>query len=490
MSGDQHERIHRYLMDLMDASDRVLFVADLKSDAALRALYLQHVSLDIALEGKAALVDGCRFHEEARRTVTGLSWKERLGRDWRRVALGMAALFMVVMFLVSGGGWGRVVQVGDGAEIRSAAAARVAQVGERLKSGERVHSLGAGGIQLSVTGLGRIELGPNTEVGCSPRERLLEVARGFVEIDADRQRRDRPWRQRTPQAETSVIGTRFALAASEWRTALRVTEGLVCLKNLVSGETEAVVGGSRAFVQGSELVEARGSRSGSVLILTSRSAPAGDFVGTGDVEQRVRAVKMLGLIAERLVVARLWGLGFRVEVRHFNEVQKSDLQGRALVVVSMMADGAGVSALDRIGLAGETVPVLCLDPAGYRPLRMVGDDGSSWGYAEDSLDVMVLDREHVLNRSVKTSGMGFLGSWRGWGAPNVDGCVVHAALALRMERAVWFSYGRGRPMIGMVAPERRVGLFLEPHSITVAASNLWRALEASVDWAVSEVDGE
>jgi hypothetical protein len=203
------------------------------------------------------------------------------------------------------------------------------------------------------------------------------------------------------------------------------------------------------------------------------------------LEQRVKAVKMLGLIAERLVVARLWGLGFRVEVRHFDEVQKHDLEDRALVVVSMMADGAGESGLKRIGLVRERVPVICLDAEGYRPLGMVADDGSGWGYVDDGLDAMVMDRGHVLNRSMRASGMGLLGSVKGWGCP-LDGGVVHAALAQRADRAVWFSFDKGSAMSGIAAPDRRVGLFLEPHSITVPDSPLWHALDASVDWAVSE----
>jgi hypothetical protein len=486
MSENPHERIHRYLMDLMDASERPLFIFDLKRDAELRSLYLHHVNLDIALEGKAALGAGESSDAGIRRTLSEGVRTERWIGDWRRVALGIAAVFVVGFLLLSGGGWGRVMHVGEGAEIRSGRAARIARAGEVLKAGERVHSQGKGGVRLSVKGLGRVELGPHTSVGCLPRERVLEVERGFVEVDADRQPMNRPWRQRTPHAETSVMGTRFALASSEGRTALRVSEGSVRLKNLVSGETESVVGGRRAFVEGGELVGARESRLGSVLLLTSRTAPSGDFVGTGDLEQRVKAVKMLGLIAERLVVARLWGLGFRVEVRHFDEVQKHDLEDRALVVVSMMADGAGQSGLKRIGLVRERVPVICLDAEGYRPLGMVADDGSGWGYADDGLDAMVMDRDHALNRSMRTSGMGLLGSVKGWGLPNLDGGVVHAALAQRADRAVWFSFDKGSAMSGIAAPDRRVGLFLEPHSITVPDSPLWHALDASVDWAVSE----
>lgn len=490
MSDETHKKIHRYLMDLMDLSERQSFISEIKADAELRELYLHHVNLDIAIEGRSALFEGVPSLVEERSTVILAAMPERRRWEWRQVAVGVAALLVFGMWLAMDGGWGRVLSLGEGAEIYSGAESRVARVGEVLKSGDRVHSRGAGGIHLSVRGLGRVELGPNTSVGCLVKERLLEVGRGFVEVDAERQAKDRPWRQRTPHAETSVVGTRFALAASEGRTALRVSEGSVRLKNLVSGAMESVAGGSRAFVQGPELVGARGSRSGSVLILTSRSAPSGDFVGSGDLGQRVKAVKMLGLIAERLVVARLWELGFRVEVRHFDEVQRTDLKGRALVVVSMMADGAGESALKRIGLEREAVPLICLDAEGYRPLGMVADDGSGWGYSDDSLDVVVTERDHALNRSLRVAGMGFLGSVKGWGIPHAEGCIVHAALAQRADRAVWFSFDKGRPMSGMVAPERRVGLFLEPHSMTVPSSNLWRALDASVDWAVSEVGDE
>lgn len=490
MSGNRDERIHRFLMDLMEDADRDAFLTDLKADVELRELYLHHVNLEIGLEGRAALFDGGGLCDGFLRESAESSQMMRKTFDWRVVAAGLAALLLVGIWLATDGGWGRVVHLGDGAEIESGGAARRARAGEVLKSGDRIRSLGKGGTKLAVRGLGRVELGPNSGVGCLPKERLLEVGKGFVEVDAERQPPERPWRQRTAEAETSVVGTRFALASGEGRTALRVSEGAVQLKNLASGEIESVEGGTRAFVQGTKLVGARESRSGSVLILTSRSAPAGDFVGTGDLGQRVKAVKMLGLIAERLLVARLWELGLRVEVKHFDEVQLGDLRDRALVVISMMADGAGLSALERVGLEREAVPVICLDAEGYRPLRMVADDGAGWGYVDDSLDVVVADREHPLNRSLRALGMGFLGSVKAWGVPISGGCAVHATLAQSVDRAVWFSYDKGRPMNGMAAPARRVGLFMEPHSLTVPASHLWRAFEDSVDWAISEVADE
>ncbi len=486
MSDSAHDLIQRYMSGWMEEEERQAFLEALRTDGELRALYLHYANLDIALEGKAGLsqLGASRLVAAGRRSGEG--WLRRVRRHGVSIAAVAAAL--VVWFLVGSGGWGRVIGSGEGVEVQSRDGLRVARSGEVLRRGDEVRSLGAGGGKIEVKGLGLVGLGPDTVVRCRPRERVLDIERGFVEIEALRQPKDRPWRQRTTNAETAVIGTRFALAAKDGRTALRVSEGSVRLTNLSSGESESVEGGNRAFVRGGDPFEVRGSRTGSVLVLTSRTAPAGDFVGAGDLKQRVRALKMLGLIAERLVVSRLWQLGFRVEVRHFDEVRLDDLHDRALVVVSMMADGAGEGAIRRLSAAGLDVPMICLDPDGYRFLGMVGDDGGTSGFTDDASDSMAIEGDHVLNGVLKGSVMGLTGALKGWGRP-MGGGVVHASLGGQPGRAVWFSYEKGSEMATGAAPARRVGIFLDPHGITLPTNNMWRAFDESVDWAVAEVGG-
>ncbi|MDX1563767.1 MAG: LamG-like jellyroll fold domain-containing protein [Phycisphaeraceae bacterium] len=76
----------------------------------------------------------------------------------------------------------------------------------------------------------------------------IELLRGDVACDVDRQPAGRPMVLRTRDAEAVVLGTRFVLSAGPVRTRLEVTEGAVRLDGLVSQKTVQTQAGWFAVV--------------------------------------------------------------------------------------------------------------------------------------------------------------------------------------------------------------------------------------------------
>jgi len=71
-------------------------------------------------------------------------------------------------------------------------------------------------------------------------QKIIQLRRGTVSIEATRQDADRPLRVLTPSAEAEVLGTQFNVTADELNTRLTVNEGLVRVKRLADGRVEEV----------------------------------------------------------------------------------------------------------------------------------------------------------------------------------------------------------------------------------------------------------
>lgn len=224
------------------------------------------------------------------------------------------------------------------------------------------------------------------------------------------------------------------------------------------------------------------SRRGSVLLLTSRTPPQ-------DKWNRFNQ-----LIGDKFVGSRLWELGFRVETRHYDEIQAEDLTDRALVIVSLFEYGVGEPGLERIRLADAAVPVLCLEPAAYPVLRMTGAERDrDYGFRPGASPVEIILPDHPLAGGLRGSSSRLLQEITGWGTPGPDASVI-AHLPGRPNQAVLLAYEDGSRLVvqsatpPIVAPARRVGLFLDPFAVTEVENVVWQLFEAAVDWS-SAVEG-
>lgn len=452
----------------------------------LRATFLDYVNLD---ESLAAAASAGEMAIEPRQVFI-IEWLGRLRamtrREWRPIwasALGIVLLGMGLTYWAERRFWATILTSPSGVLIVDGNHQRPAKTGDRLRMNESIEVTQDGMAEARVPGLGIVLLGPEARLNWSGQARRLNLGRGFIEIQAEKQRPGYPWIIRTEEAEASVVGTKFSLASANGRTAMRVDEGLVQLTALESGEAKNVAGGSRAFVEGNMPTEIAKTRAGSVLLLTSRHP---DGTNWNRFNQ---------LIEDQFVRSRLWQLGFRVETKHYDAVALEDLRDRALVIVSLFAYGIGEPALERIRLGSATVPVLCLEPAAYSVLGMTGKiRGVDHGFRGGASIVNILHPEHPLAAGLRGSSKSWLQEVVSWGIPT-SGATVVANLPGRPDQAVLFAYEAGAKLAASgeaatemkpsLAPARRVGLFLDPHAIHDSEGEIGRLCEAAIDWCAA-----
>ncbi len=458
----------------------------MRTNAKVRAAFLDFVNLD---ESLAAVASAKEVALEPRRVsfVTWISWLLAKSRkDWRPIlamSLGIILLGLATNHWSEGRTWATIVSSQSGVVIGATSGNRPATGGERLGRNEWIEVSRDGMAEARVPGLGVVLLGPEARLNWGGKARRLNLARGFIEILAEKQRPGYPWLIRTEEAEASVLGTKFSLASANGRTAMRVEEGLVHLTALENGQAEDVAGGNRAFVTGDQAPTVSRTRAGSVLLLTSRHP---DGTNWNRFNQ---------LIGDKFLSSRLWQLGFRVETKHYDTVLPEDIRDRALIIVSLFAYGVGEPALERIQLGTAAVPVLCLEPAGYSVLGMTGGVmGVDHGFRNGASPVDILNPYHPLAAGLRGTSTTWLQEVISWGVPSASATVV-AHLPGRPDQAVLFAYEVGaklvRPSAGptetqpTLAPSRRVGLFLDPYAIHDGEGEIGRLFEAAVDWSVT-----
>lgn len=388
MKTDWQDSIQRYADGRASAEEVAALQNAMREDAGLRAQFLDYVNLDESLAAAAAAREELApihrtYRPEAARLIRWpVAW------SWRAaLVIVFAAMTVVsgVWFTRLESSWATVSSAESGTTIVRDGQARSARAGEHLRSDDWIQVPLDSSARVTVGGLGQVMLGPEAHLGRGRQAHQLELKSGFIEITARKQHPGRPWLIRTEEAEAAVVGTKFSLATAHGRTAMRVEEGLVHLTALESGRSEDVAGGSRAYVDDDAKPEVARTRQGSVLLLTSR------------IPAEAKWDRFNQLIGDKFVGSRLWQLGFRVETRHFDEVQPEDLAGRALVIVSLFEYGVGEPALERIGLASAPVPVLCLEPAGFPVLRMTGgEQGMDHGFKGGPSPVEILLPDHPL----------------------------------------------------------------------------------------------
>jgi hypothetical protein len=353
---------------------------------------------------------------------------------------------------------------------------QVARAGMALRSRDTLTVPAEGAAILDFNDATRAELGPQTTVAladpAAASDPMLYLHEGFVAVDAAKPAGGQTVRVRTPEAQAEVTGTKFTLGAGDRRTNLRVSEGAVQFKNIRDGVSVEVPAGYRSTVAANIDPKPVPSRSGSVLQIVSSDKRFPDWD------------RFNQLIGERLVSTRLWRLGFKVEVRHYHELQPADLVGRALVIASLFDYGVGEEALKRAGLADTTVPVICLEPAAYPVLGMTGpQEKTDFGFISGTRAVTIADPNQPLAGGLTGEKSDLFRKIVGWGKPAASAIVV-AHQAGKPERGVAFAYESGAKMIDRPAPARRVGLFLDPYALDDKATTAWALADAAVEWCV------
>jgi hypothetical protein len=186
--------------------------------------------------------------------------------------------------------------------------------------------------------------------------------------------------------------------------------------------------------------------------------------------------------ADAAIRSRLESLGYVVVVRTGAAATASDATGKAVVVISSTASAASVGTKFR----NLTVPVACAESSLFPNLGMTGPiAGTDFGTASDQSEIVISDATHPLAAGL--FGAVYLVTMPAtfsWALPNANATAV-AMVFGNWGHAAEFGYSSGASMVGMVAPAKRVGLFLEDRTATVLTADGWALFDVAINWATA-----
>jgi hypothetical protein len=199
---------------------------------------------------------------------------------------------------------------------------------------------------------------------------------------------------------------------------------------------------------------------------------------------------------DQVMVDHLQKLGFEVVQVTDASVLSEDLEGRTLVVISASTRGRVLrERMPELRLRDAPVPIVTCESSTFDLLGMTGpraEPGASarngFGSTPDHMTVEVVSPTHPLADGLQ----GLLQVARApvalsWGAP-AEGAIRVANLGTGRASglSVQFAYEKGVPMVGLVAPARRVACFVSADAGELLTPEGWRLFDAGVRWAAAQ----
>lgn len=187
--------------------------------------------------------------------------------------------------------------------------------------------------------------------------------------------------------------------------------------------------------------------------------------------------------ADRVLRRFVEALGYAVTVRSASDAVTADGTGKKVVVISSTVAPASVGTKFRT-LA---VPVVVCDSEVLPNMAMTGTPATEFGAAAGD-SVAIVQPEHPLAAGLAgTKRVTVSASTLNWGRPAASAASV-ATIAGDSTRSTLFGYETDAAMVGLNAPARRVGLFLNDTTAASLTSDGWSLVRAAVAWATSSAD--
>ena len=188
------------------------------------------------------------------------------------------------------------------------------------------------------------------------------------------------------------------------------------------------------------------------------------------------------LAAGDLVVQqRLEGMGFSVLVKSDNGAQAIHANGKVLVMISSSVDSWEVYTK----FTNVQVPLISYEAFLYDDLGMTGPtEAVDYYWAFDQTYVSINDPLHPMAGGytafvpVLSSPETFV-----WGQVGPAAYSV-ASVVGQPGQSLLFGYEAGDPMVGMLAPARRVGLFMQKSAALLMTAAGWNLFDQAVFWAI------
>jgi ferric-dicitrate binding protein FerR (iron transport regulator) len=350
-------------------------------------------------------------------------------------------------------------------EIVKRGQARAAEPGDAIGPGDELRARGAAAMaDLALPGDVRVELGADTRVRPSASApgtgRAVEISEGTLSarVPSGPGRPAVSWS--TPQARVTTAGARFVLSVSASRTRLDVLEGQATLAPRAGGTVEVKAAAMAVTGAGAERPSVR-ALAGEILFVRGNTGRA---------------------IAEpdRLLVDRLIEHGYFVSPIPAAEATAAQAQGKLAVVISSTTWSDVLGATFR----EVAVPVVTWEPELFDDLALTSAAALGKRLLDDAS--VAIHGDHPLAAGLRgTVRVAHAPGEMTWGTP-ASSAVRVATLPGTADRWAIFAYDKGSLMQGVVAPARRVALFLQddtPLGLTDAGLALF---DAAISWATGD----
>ncbi|WP_437230734.1 FecR domain-containing protein [Planctomicrobium sp. SH661] len=320
----------------------------------------------------------------------------------------------------------------------------------------------------------RIQLGPRSELAFK-HEGRPELLSGFAEVDATQNPRDLSWSLRTPNSDTEIRTSRFAIGTRPELTHVRVAEGAVSVLRRSDGAMLDVAEGYCSTVAQDSFLR-NPSRYGTALLVVS-------------TKEYVSWNKFNRLVGDRLIDNRLWQSALSVKIRTLPELSPEDMEDCAVIIISVFEYGDDEQRFRDSGIADLKIPVICLEPAGFRVMGMTGHKlGTDFSYVPTAANLDLVQPGHPLAAGLDNQTLGLfppkMKRHMGWARPAGD---AHQIARIQGSENQWvlFGFDRGEAMFDRTAPERRVGFFISPQEIE-EDSIVLQFIDAAIQWCVEQ----
>jgi len=177
--------------------------------------------------------------------------------------------------------------------------------------------------------------------------------------------------------------------------------------------------------------------------------------------------------------------GFNVITREDTIVKSEDALGKDLVILSESARSREIGTKFR----DASVPVICSEPWLFSNLGMTGQTKKvDYGRKSHQKKILIINPDHPLcascSKEVQVCSKSF---FMGWGVPGENAIAV-AGLSRDPNKCTIFAYDAGVEMPGLVAPAKRVGLFLFRNTANSFTPEGWSFFDSAVDWSISSTE--
>jgi len=187
--------------------------------------------------------------------------------------------------------------------------------------------------------------------------------------------------------------------------------------------------------------------------------------------------------AESNIVSRLQTLGYFVVTKAATSVASTNGSDKSLVVISSTVTSTDVNTK----FTTNAVPVMTWKQDLYDDLGMVTSNTTYYGTTSGQTHVTITNPIHPLAGGLPAGAVTVVSNAAtfAWGQPNSNAAQIATIVGSSTNYAV-FGYEKGAAMPGLVAPARRVGLFMsDSNSVTGLNSNGWALFDAGFSWATT-----